>query len=91
MSGALFNTVFWDILVSSYFCYFGSDGFSFVLANLIFPACSYVTVIKLFLFYAKSVCQCRVFKGINEKNQRLCIRVVFLGMRWIIVNLSNIT
>jgi len=27
------NTVFWDILVSSYFRHFGSDGYSFILAT----------------------------------------------------------
>jgi len=29
------NTVFWDILVS-YFRHFGSDGYSFILASVIF-------------------------------------------------------
>jgi len=30
-------SIFWDILVLSYFCHFGEDGFSFILASLIFP------------------------------------------------------
>ena len=30
------DTVFWDILVSWYFRHFGSDGYSFILASLIF-------------------------------------------------------
>ena len=36
------NTVFWDILVSSYFRHFGSDGYSFILASFIFATCRYV-------------------------------------------------
>jgi len=32
-------TVFWDILVSSYFRHFGSDGYSFILASLILATC----------------------------------------------------
>jgi len=34
-------TVFWDILVSSQFSHFCSDGYSFILASLLFATCRY--------------------------------------------------